>query len=461
MNRKLRRHQERLEKQKAKGSATPTSPAVAQAFAAAYQHQQAGRVAEALAGYAQVLAMKPDYAEAHYNTGVIFAALGRTEAAIDAYRKAIAVRPDFPEALYNLGTIVQSLEQLEEAASIYTRAIALRPSFAEAHANFAVVLKDLGRLDAALAHCREAVRLRPAYPEAFNNMGTVYQGLGQPREAADAYRRSLALRPHSLETHNNFANALYALHRAGETEEAARRAQEWLAAFPDNPVARHMGTALVAGQAPERANDDYVRHTFDSFSKIFDQRLAQLGYRGPELIAGVLRTALPPANAMLEVLDAGCGTGLCCNVLRPYARRLVGVDLSQGMLNKAAARNAYDELVQSELTAYLLGAVNRFALIAAADVFSYFGDLARVLAAAAQALRPGGMLVFTCEQTTEASSSGYRIDPHGRFAHNENYLRRTLIEAGLDALQFAPDVLRHEGAAKVPCLVVSARRAAA
>ena len=28
----------------------------------------------------------------------------------------------------------------------------------------------------------------------------------------------------------------------------------------------------------------------------------------------------------LDVLDAGCGTGLCGPLLAPYARRLVGVD---------------------------------------------------------------------------------------------------------------------------------------
>ena len=47
---------------------------------------------------------------------------------------------------------------------------------------------------------------------------------------------------------------------------------------------------------------------------------------------------LSPAKA-LDILDAGCGTGLCGPLLAPYARRLVGVDLSDGMLKHAREKN--------------------------------------------------------------------------------------------------------------------------
>ncbi len=58
-------------------------------------------------------------------------------------------------------------------------------------------------------------------------------------------------------------------------------------------------------------------------------------------------------DASLAVLDAGCGTGLCAPWLVPYAHRLVGVDLSQAMLDKAAARACYDELAKADLVAFL------------------------------------------------------------------------------------------------------------
>ncbi|MCX4239251.1 class I SAM-dependent DNA methyltransferase [Paraliomyxa miuraensis] len=55
----------------------------------------------------------------------------------------------------------------------------------------------------------------------------------------------------------------------------------------------------------------------------------------------------------LDVLDAGCGTGLCAPLLRPLARTLVGVDLSGKMLDQARRRGGYDELIEAELTEML------------------------------------------------------------------------------------------------------------
>ena len=49
----------------------------------------------------------------------------------------------------------------------------------------------------------------------------------------------------------------------------------------------------------------------------------------------------------VKILDAGCGTGLCGPLLKPWARRLVGVDLSGGMLEKARALQLYDEHIES------------------------------------------------------------------------------------------------------------------
>ena len=95
------------------------------------------------------------------------------------------------------------------------------------------------------------------------------------------------------------------------------------------------------------------------------------------------------------MLDAGVGTGWCGPQLRPYARRLVGVDLSPDMLRKASERQAggrkiYDELAEAELTAFMRARPAAFDLIVSADTLVYFGALDEVLQAAAGSLRAGG-----------------------------------------------------------------------
>ena len=69
--------------------------------------------------------------------------------------------------------------------------------------------------------------------------------------------------------------------------------------------------------------DDTV---FDRFAASFDNNLKNLGYRAPELAATALRSHVGE-QATLDILDAGCGTGLCGPLLRPLCRRLTGVDM--------------------------------------------------------------------------------------------------------------------------------------
>src|SRR5690606_35854325 len=129
--------------------------------------------------------------------------------------------------------------------------------------------------------------------------------------------------------------------------------------------------------------------------------------------------------------------------LRPFARSLIGIDLSAGMLEKARNRGGYDGLHEVEITAFLRAHREAFDLIASADTLVYFGDLAEVAAGARNALRTGGSLVFTVERLDEGD--GYRLNPHGRYSHTETYLRRILADAGFDRVTAAREVLRTEG----------------
>src|SRR6202012_4484032 len=105
-----------------------------------------------------------------------------------------------------------------------------------------------------------------------------------------------------------------------------------------------------------------------------------LKYEAPQLLhAALQRPGQLPRESGLRILDLGCGTGLCGPLLRPWAARLVGVDLSPKMLSKAAARGVYDQLNCAELTQWLAEEAQPFDVIVCADVLCYFGDLAQAL----------------------------------------------------------------------------------
>ena len=197
---------------------------------------------------------------------------------------------------------------------------------------------------------------------------------------------------------------------------------------------------------PARASDEYIRDVFNRFAATFDERLTGLKYSAPALVVESVGAELGEPQAQFAVLDAGCGTGLCGAGIRPFAKRLTGVDLSSKMLAKAQERNLYDELIESELTEYLLRSPQSFDVIISADTLIYFGDLTSVLTAAAAALRPKGRFVFTLEKAeSENAPDGFRLEHHGRYAHTSEYVRDVIKHAGLKLSSMRETVLRTEG----------------
>ena len=159
------------------------------------------------------------------------------------------------------------------------------------------------------------------------------------------------------------------------------------------------------------------------------------------------------------MLDAGCGTGLCGPLVKPYARSLVGVDLSTGMLTKAQQKQVYDRLVKDELTHFLQARHAEFDLILSADTLVYFGPLEEVAAAASGALRPGGQFVFTLEELV-APPDGveFHIETHGRYSHTPVVCRTRSPTAPDSHPNIAHADLRTESALPVAGLVVRATK---
>jgi predicted TPR repeat methyltransferase len=168
-----------------------------------------------------------------------------------------------------------------------------------------------------------------------------------------------------------------------------------------------------------------------------------LDYQAPARLHAAVSAALGGGRRPgLDILDLGCGTGLAGRLLRGMARRLVGVDLSPEMVERARRRRLYDELQVAEITAWLGGdAGGRFDVIAACDALIYFGDLGQVVVPAARRLTPGGLVAFTVERS---ATGPFRLTDSGRYAHHREHLAGVASDAGLSVARLDEVVLRTE-----------------
>jgi len=141
------------------------------------------------------LSLKPDYAEAHFNLGVILRVSGRPNLAVESYKKAIALLPNYLGAHNNLGNALKQIGSLEEAVISYQNAIAIKPDYAEAHNNIGIVLKDLGRLEEAVKSYGNAISINPEYYDAHFNLGNSLRDLNQRDQALKNYEKAYELRP--------------------------------------------------------------------------------------------------------------------------------------------------------------------------------------------------------------------------------------------------------------------------
>jgi predicted TPR repeat methyltransferase len=425
-----------------------------EAIAVAIGLQKCQHLVEAEQLYARVLEVAPDHPDALHYTGLLAHQHGRDDDAITLIEKSLALAPDQADWHSNYAIVLQSRGRFDEAIFSYQHAISIDPQHPNAHNNLGVLLRVTGRTDEAEAAYRTAIRLAPDHADAYTNLGILLNNLGRSKEASDCFCRALTLRP----KHRDTRRLLVLAHcMIGQVDEAVKLLEQWLAEEPDDAIATHMLAASTGRDVPSRASDAFIVNTFDTFASSFEAKLESLSYRAPALVENAIADAGLPSDGRFVVLDAGCGTGLCGPLLRPYASRLVGVDLSAGMLDHARRKEVYTELVQSELTEYLAAQRQAFDVVVAADTLVYFGDLRPFLAAAAGALRPSGLLVFTVEDSMSRIDAGFRLELHGRYSHSDEYVRRALEDVGLSPQVQRAD-LRMEAGEPVAGLVCRAAK---
>jgi predicted TPR repeat methyltransferase len=405
---------------------------VRQAIQQAFEHHNAGRLAEAERLYRQILQINPYHVDALHFLGVLAYGAGQHEMAVELIDRAIQINPNDPVCYINLGNALKAPGNLEGAMQNYLRAISLNADSPEAHFNLAVTLVAAGRLEEAVAEYRRVLELRPDYAEAYGLLGAVLVIQGEHEAAQECYRQQVAL-------------------------------------DSENLTAQHL-LASLSGVTTESAPADYVERLFDHYADGFDAHLQQLHYETPEKLLGLIVRHALPGDKKWRVLDLGCGTGLVGAAIAPFARQMVGVDLSAGMLERARALNLYQRLEHQDLLMMMRGEPSSsYDVIIAADVLIYLGRIDEMMIEAKRLLVPGGVFAFSIEaidsgiaaQLGKDKQLGYRLEKSGRYSHSIDYIDNLLSSNGFEKMEMVATSLRMERGVPIEGYLIVLRNAVA
>ncbi|MHB1207453.1 MAG: tetratricopeptide repeat protein, partial [Rhodospirillaceae bacterium] len=255
-----------------------------------------GRLTEAEAAAASLIAAYPDSAPAYNLLGVIQATRGGADAAAANFKKAASLNADWDEPHSNLGLLLSQARDFAAAADSFRAALRLKPGNTATALNLGNVLRELGALDEAIACYRQALAGGgPQQSLAHNNLGAVLLSAGAVEEAIACFRRALAIQPALADAHLNLGRAL---RQAGRLEDAL----------------------ISLGRATELAPKDA------SAAVVLGNTLRDLGKMQDAAQSYARALELRPADR-----EAGYGLGLILNDLGRHAEGLEAIARGPGI----------------------------------------------------------------------------------------------------------------------------------
>ena len=405
--------------------------------------------------------------------------MGNPSGSIKPYTSALQENPSSAAVFRNLGSAYHGVNDMQLAFASYQQAVQLDPHDALVYLKLAFFYEDFATKDwiDAAQHSQKCYEyylenIDPEDTSILTRLGNLLVREHLSEEAIKTYDKALSVDEKLVNVWHNKALAQV---KIGDTIGASESLKRTLALDPTITAARHMLTALSEDDALKAtsADDKYIKDLFDSYAQIYDNHGKKLLYsaprvirqelakiykedlnelgtpinlgtpteRNPEVIActdhpeelhkgqvndGGCATYTSFVNATKDILDIGCGTGLAGAWLKDYARTLVGVDLSEQMVNVARKKQLYQELHVMPMSQYLESCSKTYDIVVAADVLSYVGDLSQIFKQVANVLRPGALFVFTVEAASSdepvASDRGYRLLRSGRFGYRKAYI---------------------------------------
>ncbi len=419
--------------------------------------------------YSRALELNPQFGDAYYNAGVLWLKLGDLDKAqiflekaltlnqrnpaiygqmaqiylqranyaqaIEWLRKRLILTPQHLDSWHYLGLAHFALDQYEDAIHSFEKVLQITHLHPECYEHLAISYLKLGDKEKALTYFFRQLEIK-ATANACYNIGVLHSEKGRQRDAIEYFKQALILEPLHLPAHLNLG-VLYL--KSQNLSDALKHYQQADAIKPNDPEIHHILMALSQNQLPDKAPAEYLKNLFDQYAEYYDKHLTQsLRYKVPQQIHAAVYQEIQSDPVSWNILDLGCGTGLCGELFKEFSQKLIGIDISQEMINNAKLKNIYDELRVADIE-QALADYREIDLVVAADVFTYIGDLDEIFSRVKRSLKENGLFAFSVEKSEKPT---FELQASIRYAHSRTYLESLIAKYHFQIKRFEEIILR-------------------
>jgi len=175
------------------------------------------------------LRIRPGYAIAHINLGVILEHQGRLEPAMEQYQKALSYNPHSLEANHNLGGIYFKQNKPAVAFTYYSKALDLSPQMPQANYMMGKIRFTQGSFDEAVKHFNKVLEVMPHSQQARSALIAAEHEL-ENSVTISSQLKSVQENPNQPNLHNSLATFF---HNQGDFEKAVYHWDKALQFKPD------------------------------------------------------------------------------------------------------------------------------------------------------------------------------------------------------------------------------------
>ena len=180
------------------------------------------------------------------------------QASVHAFERVAALRPDYADAYTNMGIVEISWEKYDDAKTNLAKALTLLPGDPRALYYRALVERNAGQTKEAIADLEAMLAKYPRSRDGLRELGFSYFQQHDYAKSREIYERLQAVDPDDLAAHYQLA-ILY--RRLGEKAKASIESQKF-ADQKDDPTASEYALTFLR-KHPEVASESVVWHTHD------------------------------------------------------------------------------------------------------------------------------------------------------------------------------------------------------